>query len=519
MPMRMRSSWLFPILALALALTAPTLAFSDDAPKKGGTLIYGTVSGPGTLDPHVASSAVELEVINNVFEGLVALDAENAVKPMLASKVTISPDYKTFTFELRHGVKFQNGDEMTSADVLASFERYQKLSPAAGNLKTVDHYDTPDPYSFVIVLKEQNVVLLNVLATPIYPLMILPASQKDKPARGIDVIGTGPYKLGEWVKDSYLVINRFDGYVADTSAPGRDGYRGRKTVYLDAVRYRFILEATARIAALQTGEVQLISAIPTELRARVEARPDLAIREISPVLGIYVIVNSQNGLTKNALIRQAIDASVDPAEVTAATGDLNKPNPWMSFPNTPYYLGTSAPTPWYGRNADRAKELLKQAGYKGEKLIIETNSNYQWMRTSLLVIAEEMKDVGFNVDVQVTDWTTNATHMQQGTGDWNISMTGFGPEHILGPQQWRPILATFPHIANDEVLDAAYKDFFAALELDGRKKAWLAIQQEVLGQGYMVKIADAGRLSAYNRKLHGQNNYAGILQLWDLWLE
>src|SRR6266851_1218286 len=254
------------LLVLAVHLAASDVSCAQQ-PKKGGTLVYASVSGPGTLDPYVASSSVELEVINNVFEGLVTLDANNATRTMLASKATVSADFKTYSFELRKGVRFHNGREMTSADVKASFERYQRVSPNAKNLEAVDHYDTPDPYSFVIVLKQPNVVLLDVLKSPIYPLMILPESQKDKPARGIDLIGTGPYMMGEWVKDSHLVIKRFDDYVADTSAPGRDGYGGRKTVYLDAVRYRFMPEATTRIAALQNGEAQLISTISSRARA------------------------------------------------------------------------------------------------------------------------------------------------------------------------------------------------------------------------------------------------------------
>lgn len=488
--------------------------------KKGGTLTYATVSGPGTLDPHVSSSAVELEVINNVFEGLVALDNQNATRPMLAAKATVSPDSKTYTFELRRGVKFHTGEEMTSADVKASMERYQSVSPNAKNLSDVERYETPDPYTFIIRLKNPNVVLLDVLKSPIFPFMILPASQKDKPARGIDIVGTGPFSMGEWVKDSHLVIKRFDGYVPDTSAPGRDGYAGRKTAYVDDVRFRFMPEATTRIAALQTGEVQLASSIPTELRQRIEERKELAIRENFPIGGTYVIVNSQFGLTTNVLIRQAIGAAIDINEITEATGGINKPNAWMSFPNTPYYLGDTEKAPWYDiKSPAKAKELLKQAGYKNEKIVIETNSNYPWMRTSMLVVAEQLKAAGMNVDVKIVDWTTNASHMQQGTGEWNLSTTLFGPDHILGPQQWRPLIYAFPNIKGNDALDAAYAEFFAEPSLEKRRAAWLKIQQQVLGGGYMIKIADSGRLNGYARKLKGQSDYSGILQLWDLYLE
>jgi peptide/nickel transport system substrate-binding protein len=507
------------ILAIGVWFGVGDVAAAEQ-PKQGGTLVYASVSGPGTLDPYVASSLVELEVVNNIFEGLVTLDASNATRTMLASKAVASADFKTYSFELRPGVKFHNGQEMTSADVKASFERYQRVSPNAKNLEAVDHYDTPDPYHFIIVLKEPNVVLLDVLKSPIYPLMILPASQKDKEAREIDVIGTGPYKLGEWVKDSHLVINRFDDYVADTSAPGRDGYGGRKKVYLDAVRYRFMPEVTTRIAALQNGEAQLISTVPSELTARILERKDLAIRELFPVLGSYIVVNSQKGLTANILIRQAIAAAINVDEIIEASGGPNKRNPWMSFPDTPYYLGDTAPTPWYdNKDVEKSKALLKQAGYHNEKIVIETNSNYQWMRSTMLVVAEQLKAVGMNIDVQVTDWTTNASHMQQGTGDWNLSTTAFGPDHVLGPQQWRPMLYTFPHITGNEALDKAYAQFFAAPTLEERRAAWLKIQQQVLGGAYLIKIADTGRLSGYSKKLHGQNDYVGVLQLWDLWLE
>ena len=499
----------------AFGLLPPAYA---QTPTKGGTLVYATVSGPGTLDPHVSSSLVELEVIHNVFEGLVALDHVNATKTMLASSATASPDSRTYTFVLRQGVKFHTGAEMTSADVQSSFERYQRVSPNAENYNIVDRYETPDPHTFVVHLKSPNYVFLDILKSPIFPLMIIPVSEATKPARDIDIVGTGPFALSEWVKDGHLTIKRFDGYALDTTSPGRDGYAGRKVAYLDAVRFNFIPEASTRIAALQTGEVQLASNIPSELRHQVESQSKLAIHEVFPVGGSYVILNSQYGLTSNVLIRQAIAAAVNISDITDATGGLNKPNPWMSFPNTPYYLGTTAPTPWYNQNnPTKAAALLKQAGYNNEKLIIETNDNYDWMKTTMLVVQAQLQAAGMNVDVRVVDWTTNAADMQEHVGKWNLSTTLFGPDHILGPQEWRPLLYGFPNIKGNKALDDAYAEFFASPALGGRRAAWLKIQQQVLGGGYMVKIADSGRLFGYAKTLQGQTDYPGILQLWGLY--
>src|SRR4051812_27502365 len=144
-----------PVSAIALSLLA---AAPSQAQNKGGTLIYSTVAGPASLDPYMAGSLVELEIIHEMFETLVAMDENYNARPMLASKVDVGNAAKTFTFTLRKGVKFSTGQEMTSADVLASFERFARVSTNAPLLADVEKYETPDPYTFVVQLKSANAV-------------------------------------------------------------------------------------------------------------------------------------------------------------------------------------------------------------------------------------------------------------------------------------------------------------------------------------------------------------------------
>jgi peptide/nickel transport system substrate-binding protein len=512
--MAIRSRLLGTALVAAGLLLATPDAYAE--PKKGGSLTYAYLSGPGTLDPHVSSSMVELEVIHHLFESLVTMDGNYNTKPVLAEKIDISPDAKTFTFTLRKGVKFHNGDEMTSADVLASFERYRKLSPNAEVLTDVESFSAPDANTFVVKLSKPNAVFVDILKSPVYPFAILPAAQKDKPGRGVDIIGTGPFTLGEWVKDSHLVIKRFDGYVADTRSNGPDGLAGKRTAYLDSVRYNFVPEANARVAALQTGDADVVGDIPPDLIKRFEGRPEITTLKIFPYCMQVFVVNTQQAPTNNPLIRQAIRSVVDVDEITGAMGRVSQKSHSLVYPTSPYYQG-DAMKPYYDqKDVAKAKELLKQAGYKGEKITLQTNSNYPHFRDAILVLSEQMKEAGMNVAVDVTDWTTNASNMQRGTGVWNASTTGYCSNPLLGPQQWRTMFYTFPQVKGDTALDAAYDQFYTSLDFDKRKAAWADIEKRVMEQAYMIKIADMGNLRAYNnKKVDGFSSYY-LVRFWDV---
>jgi peptide/nickel transport system substrate-binding protein len=429
----------------------------------------------------------------------VAVGEHYETRPMLASKVDISPDAKTFTFKLRDGVNFQNGKVMTSADVLASFERYRRVSPNASVFADVAGASAPDASTFVVTLNKPNAVFVDILKSPVYPFMILPAEEKDKGPREVDIIGTGPFKLDEWAKDSHLVLRRFDNYSPNESYQGPDGFAGKRTAYLDTVRYNFVPEANARVAALQAGEADVVASIPPDLAKQFQADPKIEVQTIIPYCMQVYVLNTQQGPTANPLVRQAIGAVVDVDDITAAMGLVDKPNHSLVYAFSPYYQG-GAMKPYYDqKNPDKAKKLLEQAGYKGDEIVLQTSANYPSFRDAILVLSEEMKAAGMNVKVDVVDWTTNASNMQRGTGKWNVSTDGFCSNPLLGPQQWRVMFYTFPHVKDDTALDQAYEKFYTSLDFKDRKDAWDDIEKRVLEQAYMIKTADMGDLRAYNK--------------------
>lgn len=506
------------MLAATLALATP-LGFAHALEAKmGGTLIYANNSGPGALDPQMSASLVELEVIAHLYENLVAMGEDFTAKPMLAKSWDISEDGKTFTFNLREGVKFHNGEKMTSADVLATFERYARVSPGKGALKDVKEYRTPDPYTFVIELNNINAVFVDQLKTPVYPFSILPASQKDKEPRQIDVIGTGPFKLGEWVKDSHLIIERNDDYSPNMDTDGRDGYAGKKTVYLDAVRYNFVPEPNSRIAAMQTGEADVTTALPVDMMKRLDGTVGVTPQTAFPYCQQYFIVHAQQAPTDNVKIRQAIRTAVNADDLIIVSGEAATPEFSMVYPNGEYYIGEEN-AQWYNQNdPEGAKALLKEGGYNGEELLLQTNTNYAYMRDTILLLGEQLKAAGMNVRIDVTDWTTNASNMQSGNGGWNVSTTSFCSNPLLGPQQWQTMIYNFPHVKDTAVLDQNYETFYSSLDIEDRVAAWKNIEAEVLSNAYMIKVSNRGLNRAISDNVKNFGDYY-INIFWDVWLE
>ena len=221
-------------LLTALAMSALLMfaaAPAADAQKKGGVLRIGNLGEPPALDAHWTTASITETLTNHIYEGLYSLDRDKKPIPMLAESHTASKDGLTYTFKLRQGVKFHNGKEMTSEDVVASLNRWSKqaiygkvLFAQVAELRAVDRYTVE------MKLKEKSAIVLISLAVPnnfgaIYPKEI--AEKFPPEVKATEYVGTGPYKFAEWKPDQYIRLVRFDDYKSRNEKP--TGYGGGKT--------------------------------------------------------------------------------------------------------------------------------------------------------------------------------------------------------------------------------------------------------------------------------------------------
>ncbi len=224
----------------------------------------------------------------------------------------MSPDFKRFVFTLRRGVKFHNGKDMTAADVVASTKRYRDIGESYATLRVVEHIEATGPYEVEMRMSAPYPIFTEVLSTVRVPAVIIPEEEAAKPRGQARTIGTGPYKIVEYEPDSHVRLARFEDYAPNPNYPGRDGFGGRKTPYLDSITIRFVPEDGARTAGLLTGEVQFNETLVTASAERLKRNTAVRVVENSPWAFQLLRFNMTDPVAGNVDFRRAVQARARP---------------------------------------------------------------------------------------------------------------------------------------------------------------------------------------------------------------
>jgi peptide/nickel transport system substrate-binding protein len=488
------------LAALGVSLDARAEKFQCG--RTGGDFVYGLEANVAGLDMQANGAATVRDIAMNTYETLVTRD-EN-MKPLLqlAQSVEASPDSKVYTFRLRQGVHFHNGKPLTSADARASFERYARVGIDRSILAPVDHYDAPDPSTFVVALKDPRPGFVEAMSSITVPIIIIPEENKDAPPQQLPSMGTGPWQLDQYVADSYVKLKRFEGYSPDTRYDDLSGFGGYKVACLNTVTFRMVPEPGARVAGLETGELQGVEDVPTIAQKRLRDNKDIRLLKLDNFWLNVTYGNWSAPPTDNLKFRQAVLAALDFTEVMDAANDGDfRPNPSFQFPGTNYYTEVGKEL-LDQHNPAKARQLLKEAGYNGEKVVLLTNKDYPTLYNTALVVSEEMKAVGINAELLVLDWPTSLQKAMKATPDWNFFFTGWITYVAVGGvQTLRPMAEPNPiYFPPDNKTDPefmkAFEEVANGATLEERQAAFVRAQKIALEDVMVIPMGVIPKVQA-----------------------
>ncbi|HSQ82505.1 MAG TPA: ABC transporter substrate-binding protein [Casimicrobiaceae bacterium] len=510
-----RKSFLLVALASAALVALPLTAAK--AQTRGGNVIVAITQAPPTLDAQITTIQSARYVSLHIFETLYARDENGKPIPDLAEGATVSPDGKTYTLSLRNGVKFHNGKTMTSADVVASLERYRKVGANASLLSEVESISAKGPNEVVIKLKKVQSTLIDSLSSSTAPLAIYPAEEAAKGPDKIAYIGTGPYKFVELSPDSHVKLERFKDYVPNPHYTKRDGFGGRKEAYFDTVTFRFMPEAGARVAALESGEVHVVETVDGPTKKRLERNTAYTIYPLLPFSFQIVKFNHAVPPTDNLAFRQAVVAALDMEEIMSiAYPDIYQLDGGWLYPNSPDY--SNAGLKDYNKpDMKKAKELLAKSGYKGETLTFLVD-NLRANTDTATVVQQRLAQIGVKVDIKVTDWPT-AVKIGWSPAGWNLFAHGFGIQPFEGAGT---VMASWTggqlHQKPDPEIDRLYAEFSAEMNPEKRKALFATFQKHMIDNVIAAKVGNYGLFQVSTSKLHGFKPYR-IPRMWGVWLD
>ena len=367
---------------------------SGSTPQQGGTLQWGGAVPVQGLDPHIDTSAASKRVLENIYEEVVALQDDYSIEPHLATSFEQSDDNTLLTFELHEGVTFHNGTEMTSADVLASYERVQNGDfLATGFFDFVEELRAPDDYTFEIQLTQPFAPFLAKMATA--ELSVMPAEQAEMDMVE-EPVGTGPYKFESREIETAFTMVRNEDY---WGASAEDG------PFIDKIVKQEVPDPSVRLQSFLSNEYDFINGVAPKDVSRVEQSSGVRLEEQFPKSLVYLGMNCDIEPFDDKDARLALDFAIDKQEVTqAALYGTGQTTASPAAPGSPWVNPDVEPR---NRDLDRAQEHLDAAGLSdGYSATFKIPQSYPTQVQAAEVIANNAAEAGIDLDIQQITWNT-----------------------------------------------------------------------------------------------------------------
>ena len=378
------------IATAASGASLATLPLAATAQAKKDAVVLAMTLEPPGLDPTAGAASAIAEIVQyNIFETLTKINSDGTVSPLLAEKWEVSPDLKTYTFTLRKGVKFQNGEPFNANAVRFSFER------AGGEKSTNKDKRTFAMMDRVAVIDDYTVVILNKQLDPDFLFLMGQATAiivepKSADTNATKPVGTGPYQLSAWAKGSSVTLTKWDAY------------RNAAAIKMKRVTFRFISDTAAQVAALLAGDVDAFVRVTPRSVPQFKGNAKFQVVVSGSRAKTILAINNKKKPLDDVRVRRAICAAIDrKAVIEGAADGYGAPIGSHYVPGAFGYVDTTGINPF---NIDKAKALLAEAGVKTPLTLSLVLPPVPYARQGGEVIAAQLAKIGIVAKIENVEW-------------------------------------------------------------------------------------------------------------------
>lgn len=375
---------------IILLLASLALAGCSDKTKKTQSIVRINISSePDSLNPWQSAASDTESIFFNVFEGLLKPSASGALIPGIAENYSVSEDKLTYTFKIKNNVVFHNGQKLTSKDVLYSYNRFTGLDgnkPVSNKFTSVKSVSAPDDYTFVVKLSKPDAAFaaLNTMA-------ILPEgydNQAEKP------VGTGPYKFVSYTPGQKVVFEKNTDY-----------YNAEKMPSIDVVEVYIMLNSASVISALRSNQLDIAYFINGQDAKTLES--DYNVTSCAQNMVQLFGLNNSYGPLENLKVRQAINYAVNKNDIIDGVWSGYATELYTNFSPAFKEFYNDSLSDYYQFNLDKAKSLMKQAGYEnGFDLVITVPSNYEPHVQAAEILVSQLEKINIRAKLELVEWGT-----------------------------------------------------------------------------------------------------------------
>jgi peptide/nickel transport system substrate-binding protein len=528
------SRWKLPTIAsgVALSVLAVSAAMSPQALAAGKTITAVMHSDLRIIDPLFTTAYITRDHGYMIYDTLLATDSSFKIQPQMADW-KVSDDKLTYTFTLRDGLKWHDGAPVTAEDCVASLKRWGRSDNMGQKLMDFTaSIEATDDKTITLKLKEPYGLVLDSIGKPSsYVPFMMPKRMAETPAgqQMKEQIGSGPFKfvVAEFQPGVKAVYEKNKDYVPRKEPASWTS--GGKVVKVDRVEWLTMADAQTAANALQSGDIDFIEQPSFDLLPVLAANKDLKVETLNK-LGFQTLgrMNFLHPPFDNVKVRRAAFMAMNQKEVLDAL--VGNPEYYQIcgaffICGTPLATEAGSESLVKANGMAEARKLLAESGYDGTPIVIMAPGDVVTLKAQPVVAAQQLRDAGFKVDLQATDWQTvvsrRASQKPPKEGGWNMFFTNWVAADVVNPIAnfsigGRGTKGGWFGWAEDARIEQLKDAYARSSSPEEQKKIAADIQKEAYDQVIYVPLGQFLLPSAWRKSLSGVLDGPATPVFWNI---